>query len=166
MVTVQSVDRISKRRGGIFSISADATAAEAAKKMKHCQIGCLLALDCQGKMVGIVSERDIVAKIVAGGADVTATKVEKIMSKTIVSCPPGTPAHEAQRIMATHGIRHLPILVDGVPVGMVSSRDIMAQELSAMRAVVQKQSKLLQQLEEQHPGITRLDTDRAGRVVI
>ena len=68
--------------------------------------------------------------------------------------------------MAKHGIRHLPIVDDGVAVGMISSRDILAQELEASKAVIQHQSAVLKELERTHPGITKLQVSASGRIVI
>lgn len=166
MVTAKSVDRISKRRGEILAIDAQATIFQAAGKMKDSQIGCLLALSRNGKVVGIVTERDIVAKVVAEGGSAAVVRVEDIMTRSVVSVVPGTPAQDAQRLMATHGIRHLPIIEKGVPVGMVSSRDLLSHQLSAVQAIVKEQSRVLTTLEKEHPGITRLETTASGRVVI
>jgi CBS domain-containing protein len=160
------VDRICKRQGAILTIASDAAILDAAVKMQHSQVGCLLALNGSGTLVGIITERDIINKVVADRADPAATRVERVMSRNIVTCSPGTATDEAQRIMAIHQIRHLPIVQNGVPVGMVSSRDLLAAQLSAVKAVVQKQARILRQLEVEYPGITRLDKDSAGRVVI
>jgi CBS domain-containing protein len=55
---------------------------------------------------------------------------------------------------------------DGVLVGMISSRDILAHQLSAARAIVREQSKFIQELEMEYPGITSIRKDHSGRVVI
>lgn len=166
MVTVMNIDRISRQRSEILTIAASANLVEAANKMTENEVGSLLALNDSGKIIGIVTEHDIVVKVVAAGLAPKDFIVDAIMTKTVISCAPSIASEEAQRIMAVHGIRHLPIVEDGIPVGMVSSRDILAQQLSAMRAMVQKQSRILQVLEYEHPGITTLQKDRAGRVVI
>lgn len=166
MVAAKGVDRISKRVGEVVTIPGEASVLDAARRMRQAQVGCLLAVNANGKVVGIVTEHDLAVKIVAPQVDAATTPVADIMTRTIISCAPGTPTHEAQRIMAMHNIRHLPIVENGGPIGMVSSRDILAQQLSDMKAVVQKQAKVLHQLEAEHPGITALQKDHAGRVVI
>ena len=165
MLTVKSVGRIARRDGGVQTISSGATAVDAACRMREAQVGSLLVLNANGTVVGIVTEHDLAIKIVASGTS-PAVGVAEIMTRAVISCLPGTTAEQAQRIMAVHNIRHLPIVEDGQPLGMVSSRDILARQLSAAKAVVQRQSKVLRQLETEYPGITAIEKDRAGRVVI
>lgn len=166
MITAKTVDRISRRRAEILTISAEASVAQAAVKMQESQVGCLLALSRTGKVCGIITERDIVNKVVATGDSPQVVRVEDVMNKSVISCAPNTPADEAHRLMADHRIRHLPIIEHGVPIGMISSRDLLAHQLSVMQAMVQHQAKILDQLEVEHPGITQLQRTSSGRLVI
>jgi len=68
--------------------------------------------------------------------------------------------------MADHNIRHLPIVESGRALGMISSRDVLAHQLATVQAVARQQSKLLHDLEHQHPGISHIVKDGFGRVVI
>ena len=61
--------------------------------------------------------------------DPSAIEVRQIMTEHVVSCTLSMPIHQARRIMAARGIRHLPIIEHGTPMGMVSSRDVLAFEL-------------------------------------
>jgi len=63
MITAKSVDRICKRRGAVLTIASDASVVQAAVTMEKCQLGCLPVLNVDGKLVGIISERDIVTKV-------------------------------------------------------------------------------------------------------
>ena len=116
--------------------------------------------------MGIVTERDIIRGVVAKSIDPAATKVEQIMTQHVISCKLDTSAAKAQKIMAEHGIRHLPIVEDGIPVGMISSRDVLAHQLSATLTMATRQLQILQDLEEAHPGITSLKKDAGGRIIL
>ena len=88
------------------------------------------------------------------------------MTRKVVTCTMQTLVKQAEKMMARHGTRHLPILDDERLVGMVSSRDIMAHQLSTTRTLVRKQTQVLQDLETSYPGITQLQTDDGGRIRI
>lgn len=164
--TVRRIDRIVKRGGKVHTVKETETVAVAARKMSQFQVGCLIVVDNDGQIVGILSERDITSKVVAKTTDPLMVCASAIMTTKVISCSLSTPVDKARRIMSRHGTRHLPIVEDGVPVGMISSRDIMSHQLSATRAVARKQSRLLDDLERQNPGITQLRKDSRGRIVI
>jgi len=119
----------------IVSIRADESVLGAAKAMRENHVGCLVVTDEHGKIAGMVSERDIVNRVVAGLQDPTRKRVNDIMTAHVASCPPGTPIWQARELMVTHGVRHLPVVEDGAAVGIVSVRDVVAQLLSRDRAM-------------------------------
>jgi len=165
MSTVKDVERLVKREGNVLTIRAGETVVAAARKMRDHHVGCLVVLD-NVAIVGILTERDIINKVLAAPLDPAVTRVADVMTRSIVSCRLDTSVSQARHIMAAHGIRHLPIMEDGMPVGMISSRDILCHELTKARAIVARQSRLLHDLERAHPGISQLRRDPAGRVVI
>jgi len=166
MSDVKSIERLIRKDGKVLTIEADANVVTAAKRMCENQIGCLLVVDSARRAKGIVTERDILNRVVARTANPAAVRVRDIMTASLVSCRLDTPISTARRMMAEHNIRHLPIVEDGVPQGMISSRDILAHELTTARTVARLQSRILQDLEAQFPGISRMRRDGAGRVVI
>jgi CBS domain-containing protein len=95
---------------------------DAANRMWSKQTGSLLVMDGE-HLLGIVTERDVM-KAVARGADLDTTPVSAVMTTTLLTVTPETSLHEAARHMATRWIRHLPVVVDGRLVGMVSQRDL------------------------------------------
>jgi|GEM_PF-467120 len=164
-MTNSSVDKITREQN-VLTVSPEATAHAAARVMRRHEIGCLVVTDGDGIVQGILTERDIVKSVVAKAMNPEETLVKQIMTFEVVYCGLDTSISKAQQIMAEHGIRHLPIIEEGAPVGMISSRDILAHQLSAVKAIARKQRKVLQELEKQHPGITQLEVDNRGRVVI
>ena len=98
--------------------SPDDTLADAARKMWHQQTGSLLVLDGED-LVGIVTERDVL-RAAARGARFEDVRISEVMTKDIVSVPPGASVREAAKIMADRWIRHLPVLDSGKLVGVLS----------------------------------------------
>jgi diguanylate cyclase (GGDEF)-like protein/putative nucleotidyltransferase with HDIG domain len=126
----------------IITILQNKTVKEAAQAMIANKVGCLIVNDPHGEFVGLVTERDIAHWIGKGPKDASGTLVEEIMTSQVVSCPPGTPTGKAREIMATHRIRHLPIVDKGVVVGILSARDLMGQQLEEDRAAAQEVAML------------------------
>lgn len=105
------------------SESPGETLREAANRMWAEQTGSLLVVS-DGKLVGIITERDVM-RGVARGADPATATVEELMTRDVLSVRPATPLYEAARYMAARWIRHLPVIdEDGDILGMVSQRDL------------------------------------------
>jgi len=129
----EAVDRPEK----IVTVTCDTTIRSAVDLMSGNQIGCLIVNDRSGKFAGIVTERDIVTRAVASSMDLEKATITEIMTPQVVSCSVGTPAGRAQEIMAANHIRHLPVIDNGVVVGILSARDLMGQQLLEDRAAAE-----------------------------
>jgi CBS domain-containing protein len=108
-------------RASVTESPAD-TLRESAARMWKQQTGSLLVMDGDD-LVGIVTERDVM-KAVARGLDLDTTPVSAVMTRSVLTVTPDTEVHVAARHMATRWIRHLPVVVDGSVIGMVSQRDL------------------------------------------
>ena len=152
--------------GRVRTIRASASAIAAAQEMRDRGVSSLIVVDDSDCIVGIVTERDIVRKVVAEDADGQNIKISAVMTANVLACSLQTRLSKAARVMSEHNIRHLPVIRDGVPVAMISSRDIAANELAASKSMLMHQSQLISELEMAHPGIGALDRDASGRIVI
>jgi CBS domain-containing protein len=101
--------------------SAD-TLRAAAERMWHQQAGSLLVTD-DGRLTGIITERDVL-RAVALGADPDRSTVDEFMTGDLYTVRPDMPLQEAAREMAVRWIRHLPVVKDGELLGVVSMRDV------------------------------------------
>ncbi len=95
----------------------------AANVMKERARGSLVVVD-DGKPVGIVTERDIVRRVVAEGRSPSATKVGDIMSAPLISVGPEATVAAAVRVMYENGIRRLPVVENDRVVGMLTVTDL------------------------------------------
>jgi len=162
-------DRISElleRRHTLITVSREATVQEAAGLLTKYRIGCLPVISDEGSLLGVVSERDLVARCLATGLDSDRVRVEQIMTTDVATCPESMSVHDAERMMAHRKIRHLPVVRGGKVVGILSMRDVMADTLRSWKKLAHTQSAVLDKLESTHPGISQIRRDKTGRVVI
>ncbi|MDD5327709.1 MAG: diguanylate cyclase [Phycisphaerae bacterium] len=133
--TVKNIEQAAKQLHKLLTIREDSTVAEAAKKMSDNQVGCLVVLDIQNRLAGVVTERDVLAKVVTKSLLPESLYIRDIMTTGVISCTVDTPVAKIEQLMAEHRIRHVPIVEDGVPIGMVSSRDIIAHRINNNEAM-------------------------------
>lgn len=107
----------------VITIPADATVKEAVELMNKHEIGCLI-VDIQGEAVGIMTERDILKRVVTKSRDPEKTKVSEIMSKPLIVGGPDMYVEDAARLMFKRNIKKLPIMKNGQVVGLVTLSDI------------------------------------------
>lgn len=101
----------------------------AAQKMKSHDCGCLPVVDQDQRVVGMVTDRDLVIRGLAGGRNSTDLTVADCMSKQVISATAEMDAHEAANLMSDHQIRRLPVLEGGKLAGMVALGDMAVQQI-------------------------------------
>jgi CBS domain-containing protein len=131
-----------KGSGGstVITIAATDTVAQLLASLAAHSIGALVVLDAD-RVVGIVSERDIVRRLDQRGPDGLTETVAAIMTSDVVSCRPQDPVDEVAAIMTNRRVRHMPVLEDGELVGIVSIGDVV---LSRIRQLEQDRGQLEQ----------------------
>ncbi|MGQ9544614.1 MAG: CBS domain-containing protein [Candidatus Bathycorpusculaceae bacterium] len=107
----------------VITIDENSTAKEAAEIMNKFEIGCLIAVR-KGKAMGIVTERDLLKRVVAEARDANKTKVKDIMSSPLVVVEPDMDLEEAVKLMFQMKIKKLPVVDGKRLVGLVSLTDI------------------------------------------
>ena len=105
----------------VVSISIDDSVFEAANLMNSNQVGCLVIMN-EEEPIGIVTERDIVRRVVAKKLPLE-TKISAVMSKSLITIGPDASLKEAARVMSSYKIRRLPVLKQNKLVGIVVASD-------------------------------------------
>ena len=126
----------------VVTIEDDVTAKEAADVMNKFEIGCLIAIR-KGKAMGILTERDILKRIVADGKNATKTKVRDVMTSPLVVAEPSMDLAEAVKLMFQMKIKKLPVVDGKRLVGLVSLTDIarfQPQVISILKHLAAKQA--------------------------
>ena len=100
------------------------TVREAAETMRANDIGDVIVVDDNGTLTGIVTDRDIVVRVVAEGRDPRATRLGDIASRELTALAPDDPVERAVELMRERAIRRLPVVEQGKPVGIVSIGDL------------------------------------------
>jgi CBS domain-containing protein len=121
METIRQI--LSKKGNQIFSVTPGTTVYETLKLMADKNIGAVLVLD-EGKLVGIMSERDYARKVVLKGKFSKEIPVNEIMSSNVICIDPDQTIKNTQAIMIQKRIRHLPVMEEDNLVGLVSIGDI------------------------------------------
>ncbi len=107
----------------VVTVDEKASVKEAADLMSHFEIGSIIVTR-KGKAVGIVTERDLLKRIVSEGKNTKKTKVNEIMSSPLLVISPDTALEEAARIMFEKNIKKLPVAEQDHLVGVLSLTDI------------------------------------------
>jgi CBS domain-containing protein len=106
-----------------LTVRPDQMVKDAIKRMEDIAAGSALVTE-GGQLVGIVSERDVIRKVVLRGKSIDTVPVKEIMSTRLTTVTPETPLDECMQLMTEKRIRHLPVLKDQQLCGIVSIGDV------------------------------------------
>ncbi len=114
----------------LVSLGPQASVRDAACAMARANCGSVLVLAPSGQLLGILTERDLMARVLARDLDPHATRVEQVMSHHPLTVPPDTKVSQAVLTMLERGFRHLPIVsAAGKILGVLSMRDALPREI-------------------------------------
>lgn len=107
----------------VLSVSPESAVHEAIEKMEVISAGTALVTEGE-EVIGIISERDVIRKVVLQGKNIDNVKVQDIMSTNLTTITPETTLDDCLRLITDKRIRHLPVLRDGKLCGIVSIGDV------------------------------------------
>jgi len=113
-----------------YYVGISDTVRDVAQYMSDRRVGAVTVLDGQ-RVAGIVSERDIMSRVVAKGLPPDRTKVSEVMTRDLLVASPDESYDDALRKMRQAGCRHLPLVEGDRLIGMISQRDLLQVDLSA-----------------------------------
>ena len=105
------------------TVDAGDTLVEAARVMRDADVGPVLVVD-EGRVAGILTDRDIVVRAIADGRDPQSTTVREASSGDLVTLTPDQDLDDAIRLMREHDVRRLPVVQDGRPIGILALGDL------------------------------------------
>ena len=144
--TLSSLLRFKGRQ--VWSIAPTATVYEAISRMSEKSVGALLVMS-EGRLAGIISERDYARKVILKDRSSKETRVREIMTDPVITASPRDTVEDCMRSMTEHRIRHLPVLDGAKVVGIVSIGDLVNWTITAHEATI---GHLQDYIEGKYPG--------------
>ena len=118
----------------VIRIRSEETVAVAARTLTHYNIGALPVCGADGKLCGVITDRDIVTRCLAAGRSPERTSVRDVMTGQVLSIQPDMDTGVAAHLMGRQQVRRLPVVEDGRLCGMLSLGDLASREESAYDA--------------------------------
>lgn len=112
----------------VICVNQDEPVSAAARLLKRHNLGSLPVCDPDGQLRGMITDRDIVLRCIAGESDPNLTKIYEIMSRSVAFATPDESIEQAASKMSSEQVRRLPVVENGVPIGMVSVCDMLRSQ--------------------------------------
>ena len=123
---------LTAKGGKVVTARSDTTVESAIRMLKLEGIGALVVSDNGGKILGILSERDVVRALVDHGGDLMSMPVSKLMTRAVKTCTPDANIQEVMSEMTRSRIRHLPVVESGKLCGIISIGDVVKNRLDEL----------------------------------
>ncbi len=127
------VDVLRGKGSSVATVDPTATVAQLVAALAEHNVGALPVLDA-GRLIGIVSERDVVRRLHLGGAGLLQLRVADIMSTSVTTCVPTDKIEDLARIMTERRFRHMPVVEGDTLVGIVSIGDLVKARIDLLEA--------------------------------
>jgi CBS domain-containing protein len=149
MNLIDTVRLVLKQKGQIvWSVSPGDCVYDAIEIMANKYVGALMVMS-EGKLVGVVSERDYARKVILQGKSSKQTLVKEIMTSPAICVTPEQTVEDSMRIMTDKRIRHLPVVETGEVLGVLSIGDLVKWVISAQQHTI---SQLHSYINSSYPG--------------
>jgi CBS domain-containing protein len=126
-------DVLRSKGDGVATVGPEVTVTGLLAELATHNVGALPVVDGD-RLVGIVSERDVVRRLHADGPDLLGRRVAEIMTTSITTCSPGDGVADLARIMTDRRFRHMPVVEDGDLVGIVSIGDLVKARIDLLES--------------------------------
>ena len=149
----------------VITIDEDESVNKAAQLMEQHNVGCIIVTGKQGKPLGIITERDIVTRVLAKNVQPSKLTAKEVMTSPLITVDPDETLSEAARRMSRLNIRRFGVMYKGNLVGVISSKDILAVTPELIE-IIQEKARIQGEIEAQeapeHPPLAG-HCDRCGR---
>ncbi len=127
-MTVQTI--LSQKSGGVTTGTPDMTIAQVAEVLASHKIGAIVITDIAGRVVGILSERDIVRVVAARGAAVLSATAAEVMTRNVITCGMRDSINDVMLKMTNGRFRHVPVIDGGTLAGIISIGDVVKHRMA------------------------------------
>lgn len=129
-------------RKKLLTATAATTVSKAAKLMAKCKMSAVMVIGADGLLIGIFTERDAVHRVIARRLDPDLTRLADVMTPNPQTVAPRETFGYALLQMHEQGFRHMPVVEDGRPVGMVSARNALDPDLEEFAAEAERRKHI------------------------
>ena len=136
----QRVKAVMERKKLIIA-APETTVSQAAKLMAKSNAGAIVVVESE-RLIGIFTERDVVFRVVAPGRDAQTTRLAEVMTPNPKTVDPNKTFGFALLMMHDNGFRHVPVIENGKPIGIVSSRNALDPDLEEFVAEAQRRKHI------------------------
>jgi signal-transduction protein with cAMP-binding, CBS, and nucleotidyltransferase domain len=126
----------------ILTAAPYTTVAQAASVMKKKSVGAVMVVAEDGRLEGIFTERDALFRVIAEGRNPATTALNEVMTPDPRTIAPERPFAHALLMMYDGGFRHVPVVQNGRPIGMVSARDALGPELEEFDSAIERRTRI------------------------
>jgi CBS domain-containing protein len=128
------IEHILQRKGpDVVTVTADEPVTRAVDTLRERNIGALIVTSAEGRVVGVISERDVVRALATDGAGVLARSVRDLMSSDVTTCGPRATVNDLMKVMTERRIRHIPVVGEEQRlVGIVSIGDVVKSRIGEL----------------------------------
>lgn len=121
---------LNEKGNAVTTVSRETTVEAVARTLAEQRIGAAVVTGDTGRLVGIVSERDIIRAVAERGAVCLLEPVSRIMTESVVTCAPADTVDQVMETMTAGRFRHLPVIVDGELAGIISIGDVVKNHIA------------------------------------
>jgi CBS domain-containing protein len=133
-----------KAGGAIYSVPPAASVLDAIKLMAEKSIGALVVLD-EGRLAGVISERDYARKVILQGRSSQTTLVREIMTAAVITVRSEQTVEDCMALMTRHRIRHLPVVDAGKLTGVLSIGDLVKEMIADREETIRQLESYIHQ---------------------
>jgi CBS domain-containing protein len=126
-------DVLRRKGSAVATVEPTATVAELIGQLASHNVGALPVVD-QDRLIGIVSERDVVRQLHATGSALLGASVADIMTTEVTTCSPGDSVEDLAGVMTERRVRHIPVVSDGTLAGIVSIGDLVKARIDLLES--------------------------------
>jgi CBS domain-containing protein len=126
---------LAAKPSALWTVGPRDNALSAMRLMADKNIGLLVVME-NSAIVGVLSERDCVRRLVLAGKSAEATPVADIMVRDVVKADIGSTFSDCLKLMHSHRVRHLPVMEDGIVIGVISIRDLLSEAVAHHARVI------------------------------
>jgi CBS domain-containing protein len=127
-------DILRSKGSSVATVGPSVTLADLIGELARHNVGALPVVDDDGRLVGIVSERDVVRQLHAHGPDVLYVSIAEFMTSEVTTCSPRDKVADLARVMTDGRFRHLPVVDDGSLAGIVSIGDLVKARIDLLES--------------------------------